>query len=141
MVLNSVSIELQKGEIFGVLGGGGSGKTTMMEMLAGELVPTQGTVCAKNASLIDHRIQYMRNIGYCPQGDALFDTFTGIEMMELMGKLKGVPSSLLASHVKKWLHVLGKNFPFHCSLQSFPAKLNNLLMVGLIFRHKYITAT
>ena len=126
MVLNSVTIELKKGEIVGVLGGGGSGKSTMIQMLAGDnIVPTRGSVFIGNASLRENRKEYLKNIGYCPQMNSLFDNFTGIEMMRLMGKLKGVPSSLLATHVKKWLQVLGKIFKI---TNNFTIFLNQLTL-------------
>ena len=79
-ILKDVSFEIYKGEVFTILGGSGSGKTTITKCLVGLLKPTSGKVevfgndisSLSQAGLDDVR----RRIGYVFQGAALFDSLT-----------------------------------------------------------------
>lgn len=68
---------------------------------------SRGTAYIGKNNLHKNREKYLENIGYCPQVNCLFDTFTGVQMMELIGRIKGIPRSLLAVHIKKWLNIFG----------------------------------
>lgn len=55
----------------------GAGKTTTFKMLVGDVEPTDGTAYIKNVNLRENLKEFQRNIGYCPQFDALLDNLTG----------------------------------------------------------------
>ena len=67
MVVNDVSIAVKKGECIGILGGAGSGKTTLVKLLCGEVLATTGEVYIGNSSIHHHRVEFLKQIGYCPQ--------------------------------------------------------------------------
>ena len=53
----------------GVLGGGGSGKSTLIKLLCGQTLATTGEVFLSDSSIHHHRVQFLKHIGYCPQVD------------------------------------------------------------------------
>lgn len=85
--LQDVSMHLGPG-IWGLLGPNGSGKTTFLRMVAGQLKPALGEV-----HVCGHRPfgnpEALRLIGLCPEADAMYDELTGLEFVALMAELSG----------------------------------------------------
>ncbi|OWZ10303.1 ABC transporter [Phytophthora megakarya] len=95
VAVRDLSFGLQRGECFGFLGINGAGKTTTMKMLTGDVPPSSGTATLGGFNILNEQIEVRRQIGYCPQFDALFDLLTVREHLELFGAIKGVPLSSL----------------------------------------------
>jgi ABC-2 type transport system ATP-binding protein len=92
-IVDSVSYELQRGEIFGFLGPNGAGKTTTIRMLVGLIRPTSGrvTICG-----FDQRRQFehaMRCVGCIVENPDLYRFMTGRENLEHFGRMLRVPGS------------------------------------------------
>jgi ABC-2 type transport system ATP-binding protein len=92
-IVDSVSFELQRGEIFGFLGPNGAGKTTTIRMLVGLIKPTSGhvTICG-----FDQRQQFehaMRCVGCIVENPDLYRFMTGRENLEHFARMLGVPRS------------------------------------------------
>ncbi|CAK4506217.1 unnamed protein product [Aphanomyces euteiches] len=92
VALQSLSLGIPRGECFGYLGINGAGKSTTMQILNGFLAPTSGYVRVAGIDVETDLRAARRNIGYCPQFDALHDTLTVEEELELYARLKGVPN-------------------------------------------------
>ncbi|KAE9098788.1 ABC transporter A family member 1 [Phytophthora fragariae] len=93
VAVRDLSFGLKRGECFGFLGINGAGKTTTMNMLTGDVQPTHGTATLNGFDILSQQIEVRRQIGYCPQFDALFDLLTVREHLELFGAIKGVPQA------------------------------------------------
>ncbi len=85
--VSEVSLHLGPG-IWGLLGPNGSGKTTFMRMIAGQIKPSKGelTVCGE-APFANPNV--LARIGFCPQEDSLYDELTGLEFVSAMAELSG----------------------------------------------------
>lgn len=83
--LNSLSLDIQPGEIFGLLGPNGSGKTTTMKLLLGLLFPTDGeiTILGKSASDVSKN----ERIGYLPEESYLYRFLNAEETLDFYGRL------------------------------------------------------
>lgn len=71
--LDDVSLEFKEGEIFGLLGVNGSGKTTCSTILAGLHQPTSGEIVYQGKSIARNVEDYRRYVGYCPQKPTLHE--------------------------------------------------------------------
>ena len=94
--VDSISFEVEKGEIFGFLGANGAGKTTAMRMLCGLSVPTGPW----KSSWFRHRKTIgagKANIGYMSQKFALYDDLKVWENLRLYGGIYGVPKKEINS--------------------------------------------
>ncbi|ETL98845.1 hypothetical protein L917_04165 [Phytophthora nicotianae] len=100
VAVRNLSFGLKRGECFGFLGINGAGKTTTMKMLTGDELPTHGTATLGGFDILTQQIEVRRQIGYCPQFDALFELLTVREHLELFASIKGVPSSQLNTVVE-----------------------------------------
>lgn len=88
--VRNLSFGLPRGECFGFLGINGAGKTTTMKMLTGDIAPTHGTATLCGFDMWTQQMEVRREIGYCPQFDALFELLTVREHLELFASIKGI---------------------------------------------------
>uniref|UniRef100_A0AAV1TLF6 ABC transporter domain-containing protein n=1 Tax=Peronospora matthiolae TaxID=2874970 RepID=A0AAV1TLF6_9STRA len=95
VAVRNLSFGLQRGECFGFLGINGAGKTTTMKMLTGDELPTHGTATLGGFDILTKQVEVRRQIGYCPQFDALFELLTVREHLELFASIKGIRRSRL----------------------------------------------
>ncbi len=65
--VDNVSFEISPGEIVGLLGHNGAGKTTIMKMMTGFLEPTRGNMTIDNLDIATDRQQIQKKIGYLPE--------------------------------------------------------------------------
>lgn len=122
LAVQDLSFGLPKGACFGFLGINGAGKTTTMKMLTGDLLPSSGTATLSGFDILSQQIDVRREIGYCPQFDALFDLLSVREHLELFAQLKGVQAADLEMVVQAKMTQL--------NLSSFEDKLAGSLSGG-----------
>lgn len=83
--LNSLSLDVKKGEVFGLLGPNGSGKTTTLKLLLGLLFPTSGEVKILGRSAAD--VSKNEKIGYLPEESYLYRFLNAEETLDFYGRL------------------------------------------------------
>jgi len=97
--VNNISFEVQKGEIFGLLGENGAGKTTTLEMIEGLRKPTSGSISVLGHDAIKDINSIKTKIGVQLQSTAYYNFLTLKEIIELFGSF--YPKSLSASKMLK----------------------------------------
>ncbi|GAA5346427.1 methionine ABC transporter ATP-binding protein [Planifilum fimeticola] len=109
--LKNVSLELKKGEIFGVIGHSGAGKSTLIRCINLLERPTSGTVLWNGVDLMSLSSKQLRDarrkIGMIFQGFHLLKTATVYENIAIPLKLSGVPRGNIEERVEKYLDVVG----------------------------------
>jgi ABC-2 type transport system ATP-binding protein len=93
MIVDSVSFELQRGEIFGFLGPNGAGKTTTIRMLVGLIRPTSGNVRICGYDIRDEFEHAMRCVGCIVENPDLYRFMTGRENLEHFARMLRTPGS------------------------------------------------
>jgi ABC-2 type transport system ATP-binding protein len=88
--VENVDLELKRGEVLGFLGPNGAGKTTTMQMLTGNLAPSEGEVKICGIDLLARPTLAKTNIGYLPETPPLYRELTVDEYLELALKLHRV---------------------------------------------------
>ena len=91
IAVDSLTISVASGEVFGLLGPNGAGKTTVLKMLTTLLRPTSGTATVSGADIVRHPLAVRRAIGYVPQLLSADGTLTGRENLLIFAKLYGMP--------------------------------------------------
>ncbi len=92
LAVKNVSFEVGQGEVVGLLGHNGAGKTTVMKIITGYLEPTEGTVTVGNINVVEDRISVQQKIGYMPENAPLYDEMLVQEYLLMMADLRGIPT-------------------------------------------------
>jgi len=119
LVIDDVSLEIKKGEIFGIIGLSGSGKTTLLKSMIGFLVPDQGLVRFRDERIIDIEIQaYLKlvltnidtvkkNFGFSAQSPSIYPKLTCMENLDYFGAMYNIPKRVRDANTKILLKLMG----------------------------------
>lgn len=97
--VKGISFQIEKGQCVALLGPNGAGKTTSLQMLAGLLTPTSGTIQFPEHAKKDYR----ELIGFLPQHPSFFTWMTPKEFLQFAGKLSHLPKKQLAAKIDEVL--------------------------------------
>ena len=103
--VDNVSFKIRNGRIYGLLGPNGAGKSTTMNIIAGCLSPTDGTVLINGYDICDQPIEAKRQIGYLPEQPPLFGDMTPLEYLCFVAEAKGVKDEVIDRQVKEAMTV------------------------------------
>ena len=93
--VKNVSFELNQGDILGFLGPNGAGKSTTMQMLAGVLAPSAGSISINGIDLLDSPLAAKKQIGYLPEVPPLYGELSVDEYLIYAARIRGMKSSAI----------------------------------------------
>jgi len=99
VAVDSLSLEVERGEVFGLLGPNGSGKSSALAAIAGDLSPTAGEVRVCGLRERDQPATYRRSLGLVPQELALFDELSAEQNVTFFARLYGLGGHALRRRV------------------------------------------
>lgn len=99
--LDQVSFTLKKGQVLGLLGQNGAGKTTAMNIMTGCLAPTKGRVLIDGHDVLLQPREAKRMIGYLPEAAPLYDEMTVQSYLRFACELKEVEKKHIAGHIRQ----------------------------------------
>jgi ABC-2 type transport system ATP-binding protein len=105
--VRDVSLEVRRGEIFGILGPNGAGKSTTIRMLCGILDPTGGSGTVVGQDIVRDSERIKERIGYMTQRFSLYEDLTVIENLRFYAGIYGVPLRLRGARVDQVLEETG----------------------------------
>lgn len=106
LAVDGVSLAVDSGEIMGLLGPNGSGKTTILRILAGYLRPSAGTARIAGLDVVHDSLAARRCVGYVPEDAPLYGGMVVHEFLSFMGRLKGLTAPGLRGAVSETMHRL-----------------------------------
>ena len=89
--INDLSLNIEKGKITGLIGADGAGKTTLIRLIIGLMLPDSGEICTLGLNPSTQKAELNLKIGYMPQKFGLYEDLTVIENLRLYADLKNVP--------------------------------------------------
>jgi ABC-2 type transport system ATP-binding protein len=89
IALNSLSLNIKKGEIFALLGQNGAGKTTIINLFLGFIEPTYGQLKINGISVTENGLETKKYVAYIPETVLLYPNLTGLENLHFFSSLAG----------------------------------------------------
>ncbi len=105
--LAGVSLHVPRGQVFGLLGPNGSGKTTMIRILSTILSPTSGTATVNGFNVATHADEVRRSIGLAGQSATVDENLTGFENLRMVGMLNHLPRNVVIPRARQLLEDFG----------------------------------
>jgi sodium transport system ATP-binding protein len=102
-----VSFVARDGEITGILGANGAGKSTCLRMLYGVLTPDSGSACIDGIDIRGETSKARAHLGVLPHAAGLYANLTARENIHYFGSLQGIGSDLLRSRTAELARILG----------------------------------
>lgn len=133
-VLNGVDFTLNQGEIICLLGPSGCGKTTMVNLIMGNLIPTEGTV-----RIMGEQAPYQtarKKIGYMPQNDALYEDITAAENLRFFGCMNGMRKKDIDKRIVEMLALGRLETEAKTLVSNFSGGMKRRLSLGIALMHE-----
>lgn len=106
VAVRNLTLAVQKGEVFGLLGPNGAGKTSALRTVVADEIPTKGRVAVAGYDMATDLKKAIRNIGYCPQHDALWKSVTVEEHLDCYANIRGIKRSMIPKVIRALLEGL-----------------------------------
>jgi len=132
--LKGVTLTVRKGEIFGLLGQNGAGKTTMVKILLGITRATMGEASLLGEPVGTPRVR--RHIGYLPEDHRFPDYHTGYSLLDFYGALLEVPAADRKRRIEENLDMVGLKNRMHYKVRTYSKGMKQRLGIAQALFHE-----
>ena len=136
VAVRDLSLQINRGEIFGFLGANGAGKTTTMRMLCGLVRPTLGKARIESADVWRDRYKARRKFGYMAQKFSLYPDLTVLENMRFFAGAYRVPRHAMAARIEQLLGQMDLLAKRDTAAGSLSGGMRQLLALGCALVHE-----
>jgi ABC-2 type transport system ATP-binding protein len=138
--VDNISFTIRPGEVLGYLGPNGSGKSTTVKIIIGLMEPTRGRVLFNGHDIQQDLAAYKGLLGYVPEEANLYPFLSGLEYLTLVGRLRGMPDSLIAKRGDAMLQLFAMHPHRHTAIAAYSKGMRQriLLIAALIHNPQVI---
>ena len=133
-VLQGASLEVQVGQIVGLLGPSGAGKTTLVRLIAGTDRADRGEVVVDG--VVMPRLDVLARIGYMAQADALYGELSARENLRFFGALFGLGGARLASRIAAATEVVGLDGHLDRPVHQYSGGMKRRVSLAIALLHE-----
>ncbi|HEY1788779.1 MAG TPA: ABC transporter ATP-binding protein, partial [Verrucomicrobiae bacterium] len=108
VALHGLTLEVRRGEIFGLLGHNGAGKSTAIGMMLGQVWPTSGIVTVCGHDVTTHRALALRKVGAIFEAPAFYDYLSGWKNLEILSQYSAPTPVERIAEVVDWVGLTGR---------------------------------
>ena len=134
VAVDNLTLEVERGEVFGFLGPNGAGKTTTVRMLTGLIRPTSGSAQVASYELGKDDTNIRRNVGILTESPGMYERLSAEKNLSIFANLYDVPD--IEKSVNKYLSMLGLWERRHDSVGSFSKGMRQKLAVARALIHE-----
>ena len=134
-VVEDVSFTVKPGEILGYVGPNGAGKSTTAKMIIGLLEPSEGQIRFQGRSVIEDLPGFQSRIGYVPEEPHLYPHLSGREYLQLAGRLRGIPRTVLEPKIDEFLRLFSLWDDRHCSVSAYSKGMRQKILLSAALLH------
>jgi ABC-2 type transport system ATP-binding protein len=135
LVLDNISFEVSKGEIFGLLGPNGAGKSTLISIIVNTLLPDSGKVVICGKDVVKDSIESKKRIGFVPQDLAIMENLNAYDNLEFFGALYGLKGMKLKERINEALDIVGLMDKKKEKVKKYSGGMKRRLNIGIAIMH------
>jgi len=133
--IENVSFKLAAGEIVGFLGPNGAGKSTTVKIVTGLLRPNEGHVLFEGQDIRKDMVAYRAAFGYVPEEAHLYSYLSGLEYLQLVGRLRGMGEALIEAKATGLLKLLNLESWQHSPISSYSKGMRQRVLIAAALLH------
>lgn len=133
--VDDVSFNLAAGEIVGYLGPNGSGKSTTVKIITGLLEPSEGRVLFDGLDTRQNMTKFRATLGYVPEEAHVYTHMSGLEYLQLVGRLRGIEERPLEAKANRLLELLGLRSWRHSSISAYSKGMKQRVLIAAALMH------
>lgn len=129
LALDEVSLTLDNG-IYGLLGPNGAGKSTLMNIITGNIKPSSGQVRWDGEEIKKMGGEYRSLLGYAPQQQGLYHTFTGRRFLSYMATLKGISKKEMEKEIHRVLSYVNMEEAANRTIGTYSGGMKQRILIA-----------
>lgn len=133
--VDDVSFSIAAGEIVGYLGPNGSGKSTTVKIITGLLEPSDGVVLFEGRDIRADMTGFRAELGYVPEEAHVYTHLSGLEYLQLVGRLRGLEERPLERVANRLLELLGLQSWRHSSISAYSKGMKQRVLIAAALLH------
>ncbi len=133
-VIEDVSLEVYSGEIFGMLGPSGAGKTTIVKMIAGIDEATNGTIDVLDTKMPS--LHVMKRIGFMAQSDALYGELTALENLQFFASIYGLKGKKQKQRIDEVMELVNLTDHIKKTVNQYSGGMKRRLSLAVSLLHE-----
>jgi ABC-2 type transport system ATP-binding protein len=134
-VVDDVSFTVRPGEVTGYLGPNGSGKSTTVKMIATLIEPTRGHVLLDGRDIRDNLAGFKQRLGYVPEEPILYSSMTGLEYLQLMGRLRRLSAPQVERKANDLLELFSLGSYRHAPISTYSKGMKQRVLISSALLH------
>ncbi len=134
--LDSISFNVDHGEIFGLIGPNGAGKTTTLRIISTLLLPTSGTVKVFDLNVVDDATEVRKILTYLPEEAGAYRNLSGWEYLEFMGKFGSKDKIEQQARIKDAAEICGLGERLKDKAKTYSKGMKRRLLVARALMNK-----
>ena len=133
--IQNISFRVGTGEVVGYLGPNGSGKSTTVKIITAQLKPNDGRVLFNGRNILEDLKGFRTSLGYVPEEAHVYGHLSGLEYLQLIGRLRELPESLIERRAQGMLELFGLRAWRHTPLSSYSKGMKQRVLISSALMH------
>jgi ABC-2 type transport system ATP-binding protein len=133
--IQDVSFEVAPGEVVGFLGPNGAGKSTTVKIITGMLRPNEGRVLFEGNDISKDMVAFRSVFGYVPEEAHLYTYLSGLEYLQLVGRLRGLSEALIETKATQLLKLLSLESWQYSPISTYSKGMRQRVLIAASLLH------
>jgi ABC-2 type transport system ATP-binding protein len=133
--IEDVSFKVAPGEVVGFLGPNGAGKSTTVKIVVGMLPPNDGRVLFEGQDIAKDMVAFRAAIGYVPEEAHLYTYLSGLEYLQLVGRLRGLDEALIEAKATRLLKLLSLESWQYSPISTYSKGMRQRVLIAASLLH------
>ena len=133
--IENINFLINPGEIVGYLGPNGSGKSTTVKIVTGLLQPNEGEVLFEGRRIQHNMLSFRAALGYVPEEAHIYTYLSGLEYLQLVGRLRGLKEQTIDRKANQMLATLGLESWRHSPISFYSKGMKQRVLIAAALLH------